>query len=248
MVCKTRFPVSGTLRRTGAFVRGAILYLGTNACSSIHSSAPTALRMSVRLRANLPHIVLSCLYDRRRTCRTLFTVICVVGRTTTTSSMDGCAQKLIETAALRTLHAHSFSRASATASHTLSDLLARYLALLAAECAKYAHHAGRSSLSIYDALGALDDLGIGMDELTDFAAIEAKELSRYAVYSTRRIEVLNELRGTCQPFAVGLSLSPAQPNSQTASGMTEMTGFISNTPCMSLGTKKSKTWTKTRTW
>lgn len=122
--------------------------------------------------------------------------------------MDGCAQKLIETAALRTLHAHSFSRASATASHTLSDLLARYLALLAAECAKYAHHAGRSSLSIYDALSALDDLGVGMNELTDFAAIEAKELSRYAVYSTRRIEVLNELRGTCQPIPVGLSLSP----------------------------------------
>ncbi|KAF8621464.1 hypothetical protein AX15_007758 [Amanita polypyramis BW_CC] len=108
--------------------------------------------------------------------------------------MDNCTHKLLETAALRTLHAHAFSRSSSLALHVLTDLLSRYFALLASTCAKYAHHAGRRSFTLYDALGALDELGISMDELSDFAAIEAKELSRYAVYSTRRIEDLNELR------------------------------------------------------
>jgi histone H3/H4 len=109
--------------------------------------------------------------------------------------MESCAQKLLETAALRTLHAHSFSRSSNLASNVLTDLLSRYLALLSSTSAKHAQHAGRTSLTVYDVVSALDDLGMSMHELSDFAAIEAKELSRYAVYSTRRIEDLYDLRG-----------------------------------------------------
>lgn len=179
MECKTRFPA--TLRMTGAYVLGAMLNLGTKTGSSIQSAVGSTALRALTASANLPHIVIDSYLVKGWPAH----------------AMEGCTHRLLETAALRTLHAHSFSRASAVAAHVLHDLLARYLALLAASCAKYAHHAGRTSLSVHDALGALDDLGVAMDELTDFAAVEAKELSRYAVYSTRRIEDLNELSGTC---------------------------------------------------
>ncbi|XP_006455787.1 hypothetical protein AGABI2DRAFT_210360 [Agaricus bisporus var. bisporus H97] len=108
--------------------------------------------------------------------------------------MESAATKLVHAAAVKTLHAYNFSRSSSTAAITLSDLLARYLALLSESCAKYARHAGRTNLSVYDAVAVLDELGIGMDELADFCASEAKELNRYASNSVRRIEDLNEFR------------------------------------------------------
>lgn len=110
--------------------------------------------------------------------------------------MESAATKLVHAAAVKTLHAYNFSRSSSTAAITLSDLLARYLALLSESCAKYARHAGRTNLSVYDAVAVLDELGIGMDELADFCASEAKELNRYASNSVRRIEDLHEFRGT----------------------------------------------------
>ncbi|KAF9451317.1 hypothetical protein P691DRAFT_699504 [Macrolepiota fuliginosa MF-IS2] len=108
--------------------------------------------------------------------------------------METAATKLLESATIKTLHAHSFSRSSTQASLVLSDLLARYLALLSETCAKYAHHAGRSGLSVYDAVAALEEMGVGVEELSQYCSIEAKELNRYASHSARRIEDLNEFK------------------------------------------------------
>jgi histone H3/H4 len=126
-----------------------------------------------------------------------------------TRTMETAATKLVHAASVKTLHAYSFSRSSSTAALTLADLLARYLALLSESCAKYAHHAGRTNLSVYDAVAVLDELGIGVDELADFCSYEARELNRYASNSARRIEDLNDFRGalSLSPLARVISLS-----------------------------------------
>lgn len=116
--------------------------------------------------------------------------------------METAATKLLESATIKTLHAHNFSRSSTQATLTLTDLLARYLALLSGTCAKYAHHAGRTNLSVYDAVAALEEMGVGVDELSEYCSIEAKELNRYASHSARRIEDLNELRGMFCRFPI----------------------------------------------
>jgi histone H3/H4 len=108
--------------------------------------------------------------------------------------MDAGSYKLLESATHRTLHAHSFSRASSQASHILTDLLSRYLTLLSSTCAKYAHHTGRTGLSAKDAIGALNELGLSLEELSDYCSSEGRELGRYALHSTRRAEDMNEFK------------------------------------------------------
>jgi len=112
--------------------------------------------------------------------------------------MDSGAHKLLESATQRTLHAHAFSRSSTQASSVLTDLLSRYLALLTSTCAKYAQHAARTNLNVRDAIGALDELGVNLDELKDYCATEGKELNRYALVSLRRVEDLHEFK--CMSF------------------------------------------------
>ncbi|KAH9477013.1 hypothetical protein JR316_0010929 [Psilocybe cubensis] len=108
--------------------------------------------------------------------------------------MESGAHKLLESAVQRTLHAHAFSRSSSQASSVLTDLLSRYMALLTSTCAKYAQHAGRTGLSVRDAMGALNELGVSVEELSDYCATEGKELNRYALYTARRVEDLHEFR------------------------------------------------------
>ncbi|KAF5376114.1 hypothetical protein D9615_007772 [Tricholomella constricta] len=108
--------------------------------------------------------------------------------------MENASTKLLESATHRTLHAHAFSRTSTQASLVLTDLLSRYLALLSATCAKYAAHAGRTSLCVHDAIGALEELGVSVDELNEYVGGEGKEMSRYAIWSGRRVEDLNEFK------------------------------------------------------
>ena len=110
--------------------------------------------------------------------------------------MESGAHKLLESATQRTLHAHAFSRSSTQASSVLTDLLSRYLTLLTSTCAKYAQHAGRSGLTIHDAVGALSELGVGVEELSGYCATEGRELNRYALYSARRVEDLHEFKCT----------------------------------------------------
>ncbi|RXW18408.1 hypothetical protein EST38_g7446 [Candolleomyces aberdarensis] len=108
--------------------------------------------------------------------------------------MEHCAQKLLESTIHKTLHAHAFSRSSTQATLVLSDLLSRYLTLLTSTCAKYAQHAGRNKLTIYDALEALEELGASVEDLNGYGSGEGKELNRYALHSARRQEELNEFR------------------------------------------------------
>ena len=110
--------------------------------------------------------------------------------------MDNASQKLLEAATHRTLHAAGFSRSSSQATLVLTDLLSRYLTLLTSTCSKYAQHSGRTMLSSLDALTALDELGVSLDELKDFGATEGLELNRYSLRSARRVEDLAEFRGT----------------------------------------------------
>ncbi|CCM03224.1 uncharacterized protein FIBRA_05349 [Fibroporia radiculosa] len=112
--------------------------------------------------------------------------------------MDGGAKKLLESVTHETLHAHSFSRSSTQATLVLTDLLSRYLALLTTTCAKYAEHAGRLSLSLRDAVSALDELGVGVDELSEYCAVEGRDLARYNTRSARRVEDLNEFKASLQ--------------------------------------------------
>jgi histone H3/H4 len=109
--------------------------------------------------------------------------------------MDAGAHKLLETVVLKTLHAHSFTRSSSQASLVLSDLLSRYLILLATTCSKYAQHTGRVNMTVRDAVHALDELGVSMDELHEYCGTEGDELARYSGHSTKRQEDLGELRG-----------------------------------------------------
>ncbi|TFY52554.1 hypothetical protein EVJ58_g9951 [Rhodofomes roseus] len=115
--------------------------------------------------------------------------------------MDPGARKLLESVTHETLHAHNFARSSSQASAVLTDVLHRYLELLTTTCAKYAEHAGRLSLTIRDAASALDELGLGVDELQEYAAVEGRDMTRYTVHSQRRVEDLAEFKAS---LAVGL--------------------------------------------
>lgn len=109
--------------------------------------------------------------------------------------MDAKARVAVESAVHRTLHAHAFSRSSSQASVVLTDLLSRYLAVLALTCAKYAQHAGRTDLSPRDAFRALNEMGLSMEELDEYRGMEAAELGRYAANTTRRIEEIKDFKG-----------------------------------------------------
>ena len=118
--------------------------------------------------------------------------------------MDAGAKKILDSVTIETLHAHNFSRSSTQATVVLTDLLSRYLALLSATCARYAQHAGRLRLTARDAINALDELGLGVDELTDYCASEARDLARYASHTARRAEDLKEFKGQSSrvPYAL----------------------------------------------
>ena len=111
--------------------------------------------------------------------------------------MDSAANALLESVTQKTLFAHNFNRASTQASHVLTDLLSRYVSLLTSTCVRYAEHAGRTSVVIPDALLALDEIGVSVEELKDFAQGEGREalFEGYATQTSRRAEELALLKG-----------------------------------------------------
>ncbi|KAJ7835660.1 hypothetical protein B0H14DRAFT_2363231 [Mycena olivaceomarginata] len=74
---------------------------------------------------------------------------------------------MVEAATHRSLHAAAFSCSSTHASAIHTDLLARYIQLLANTAVKYAQHIGCTTLTTTDALKALDNLGFGFQDLID---------------------------------------------------------------------------------
>lgn len=111
--------------------------------------------------------------------------------------MDAATAEIIESVTQKTLHAHNFSRSSSQATHVLSDLLSRYLEVLASTCARYADHAGRTTPSSVDAIAALDELGVSVEELSEYYECEGKEMARYIMNTARRTEELAVLKGRC---------------------------------------------------
>jgi len=109
--------------------------------------------------------------------------------------MDNTAFNFLESATLKTLHAHSFARSSTQASFVLTDLLSRYLTLLSTTCAQYAQHAGRSGITTRDAVCVLDELGVSIDELSEYCEYEGEELARYAGHSATRLDDLGAFKG-----------------------------------------------------
>ncbi|THH21366.1 hypothetical protein EUX98_g8404 [Antrodiella citrinella] len=113
--------------------------------------------------------------------------------------MDTASKKILESATLSTLHAQQFSRSSTQAHLLLTDLLSRYITLLSSTCAKYAQHAGRVGVTAKDAAAALEELGVGVEELTEYWETEGRDMARFG-YSgqmsrtQRRQEELTEMR------------------------------------------------------
>ena len=116
--------------------------------------------------------------------------------------MDSNNQRLLESITHKSLHAHAFSRSSSQATHVLTDLLSRYLTLLTTTCGQYAAHAGRTRISMQDALQAVGELGTSVDELHEYGMVEGWDMGRYAQLSVRRTEEMNDFRCACSFWAL----------------------------------------------
>ncbi|RPD60727.1 hypothetical protein L227DRAFT_547024 [Lentinus tigrinus ALCF2SS1-6] len=116
--------------------------------------------------------------------------------------MDSGAKKILESVTLKVLHAHGFSKASTQANLVFADLLSRYLSIAAATVGQYAEHAGRRRIVPQDAVNAFGDMGTSVEELQDYCEVNGRDMARYAVHSSKRLEELNEFRAQ---LAVGLS-------------------------------------------
>ncbi|QRW26308.1 bromodomain associated protein [Rhizoctonia solani] len=92
--------------------------------------------------------------------------------------MDGTAHQHLHRATLRVLHSHNFSSSSSLASHTLTALYAEYLDLLARSFAAHSHHGGRTNPSWPDAVNALSEVGVDVDELSTWLGTEAGEVGK----------------------------------------------------------------------
>ena len=111
--------------------------------------------------------------------------------------MDSAANALLESVTQKALYAYNFNRASTQASHVLTDLLARYVSLLTSTCARYAEHAGRTFIAVPDAILALDEPGVSVEELRDYAQGDGREmlLEGFTTLTSRRAEELALLKG-----------------------------------------------------
>ncbi|KAJ7900957.1 hypothetical protein B0H14DRAFT_3738616 [Mycena olivaceomarginata] len=110
----------------------------------------------------------------------------------------------------------------------------RYIQLLADTAAKYAQHAGRTTLTTTDALEALDDLGFGLQDLIDYVP-EAKDLSHYAIYLGRCVEELNKFKAQLgrdeeEEIELKVEAEPPQKRPQTLNWDGHIPDFLSPFP------------------
>jgi histone H3/H4 len=108
--------------------------------------------------------------------------------------MEAATYRILCESIIRTLHSQNFARSSTEACNTLTDLLSRYLKLLALTCAQHARHCGRTDLTALDAVKSLEELGASLSDLKSFQEVEGKDLSRYAYCSQRRQMDLREIK------------------------------------------------------
>ena len=153
--------------------------------------------------------------------------------------MDTSAKKILETVSIKTLHAYGFSKSSNHANILLADIASRYLANLAQTAAKYAEHAGRHTISVRDAVQAMDELGFSVDELKDYCATECRDMARYATHSNN----LHDFRGASCPLLISTPFLTLrrQLNSLLGSPTTTMTSsLLCGVPYRSPGLQKMK--------
>ncbi|KAG8721373.1 hypothetical protein FRC09_007992 [Ceratobasidium sp. 395] len=103
--------------------------------------------------------------------------------------MESTAYAHLHRATLRTLHSHSFTSSSSIAAHTLTSLFASYLDLLARSSTARANNSGRTGVGWNDVLGAMDEMGVGADEMMGWCRSEAAEVGRKYVVAPKEREV-----------------------------------------------------------
>ncbi|KAG9011425.1 hypothetical protein FRB94_008496 [Tulasnella sp. JGI-2019a] len=104
--------------------------------------------------------------------------------------MDASIRQHLHAVTIRTLHANQFNRTSSNAAHTLTDILQRYITLLALTSKQYAEHSGRdgAGVNVHDIVAAMAELGVGVDELMEFAGGEGGEMQKYSLTAGAPIE------------------------------------------------------------
>ncbi|KAF9513503.1 hypothetical protein BS47DRAFT_1344152 [Hydnum rufescens UP504] len=83
------------------------------------------------------------------------------------------------------VHANNFTKASSKALDIVVHLLGHYLELLAAKCALFAQHTGRDGVNIHDALMALEESGMDVEDIMGWCGRDGVELSKFGPGSLR---------------------------------------------------------------
>ncbi|KAF8305831.1 hypothetical protein DL93DRAFT_2089228 [Clavulina sp. PMI_390] len=85
----------------------------------------------------------------------------------------------LRNATVTVVRAHDFAKTSQTAVHVLTDLLARFCDLLIGTTSEHAHLAGRTSANVLDALAALEELGMDVQDLMDWRRVDGPTIAEY---------------------------------------------------------------------
>jgi histone H3/H4 len=119
---------------------------------------------------------------------------------------------------VRTLYSQGFTKSSTHTVAVMTDLLDRFLKLLVAPCADYAHHAGRHSVNVYDALLAMEEIGTTLDDMRDYCDAEAKDTQKYTATLPKSAQELVELKGRlgCLFFLIQPLTGPRPPLRRSA--------------------------------
>jgi len=108
------------------------------------------------------------------------------------ASSFSAVQHQLRAATLRIAHAHDFSKTSNLAISVLVDLLSGFLELLASASVQHAQLAGRTSFNFYDALAALEELGIDVYEVMQWCRRDGSAMLEYQLPLPRHC---NDLAG-----------------------------------------------------
>ncbi|EJU00218.1 hypothetical protein DACRYDRAFT_16786 [Dacryopinax primogenitus] len=118
-------------------------------------------------------------------------------------------------AVLSTFAAEGFQKSSSNALEAATDILQRYMKLLARSCVQQAENAGRSGVSWFDVVGAVEEMGTELRELMEWAEVEGR-VDRRVVNEE---DLLQEWDGHVEhglyhdptdniPFIYGIPLTP----------------------------------------
>lgn len=124
--------------------------------------------------------------------------------------MDEAIVGHLKLAIVRMLYSQGFTKSSTHTVAVLTDLLDRYLKLLVASCADYAHHAGRPSVNAYDTLLAMEEIGTTLDDMRDYCDVEVKDTQKYTATLPKSAQELADLKGMSNYFFFLYSIAHSQ--------------------------------------